>query len=113
MNVEATGPNIYKDRIVEVGLLKVWPEGKREMWASLVNPQVPISPEVVAVHGIRNEDVAHAPLFSHLAQEILNFIEGCDLSGFNILRFDIPLLHEDFCAPAFTGRWAGYGSWTA
>lgn len=94
-DLETTGINISNDRIVEISILKVHPDQteKRKTW--LVNPSIPIPKEASAVHGISDQDVANAPLFSAIAKEISNWIDGADLCGFNSNRFDIPLFAEE------------------
>ncbi|MDY7395194.1 exonuclease domain-containing protein [Aureibaculum sp. 2210JD6-5] len=95
-DLETTGINIAKDRIVEISILKVYPNGNKESKTWLVNPEIEIPAEVVAIHGITNEKVVTEPTFAELAKEINQLIEGCDLAGFNSNRFDIPLLAEEF-----------------
>ena len=95
-DLETTGINIAKDRIVEISILKVFPNGNKESKTWLVNPEMEIPAEVVAIHGISNEKVATEPTFAHLSKEISKLIEGADLAGFNSNRFDIPLLAEEF-----------------
>ncbi|RPE00061.1 3'-5' exonuclease [Aureibaculum marinum] len=95
-DLETTGVNIAKDRIVEISILKVYPNGNKESKTWLVNPEIEIPPEVVAIHGITNEKVVNEPTFAELASEISQLIAGCDLAGFNSNRFDIPLLAEEF-----------------
>lgn len=94
-DLETTGINITKDRIVEIAILKVFPNGNKESKTWLVNPEMPIPPEVSAIHGITDERVANEPTFSELAQEIYTIIKDADLGGFNSDRFDIPLLAEE------------------
>ena len=94
-DLEATGTNVAKDRIVEISILKIFPNGNRESKTWLVNPTVPISKEVVAVHGITNEKVANEPTFKELAPTVYEMIKGCDLAGYNSNRYDIPLLAEE------------------
>lgn len=94
-DLETTGVNIAKDRIVEISILKVFPNGNKESKTWLVNPEVEIPAESTAVHGITNEKVAGEPTFKELASKINNMIAGCDLAGFNSNRFDIPLLAEE------------------
>ncbi|WP_053977449.1 3'-5' exonuclease [Mangrovimonas xylaniphaga] len=94
-DLETTGVNISKDRIVEISILKVYPDGKEESNTWLVNPEMPIPPEVTAIHGVSDEDVADKPTFKELAKEIHNIIKDSDLGGFNSNRFDIPLLAEE------------------
>ena len=94
-DLETTGINITSDRIVEISILKVHPNGKEERHTWLVNPEMQIPEEVTAIHGISNEDVAGKPTFKTLAKEIHNLIKDSDLGGFNSNRFDIPLLAEE------------------
>jgi len=94
-DLETTGMNIAKDRIVEISILKVYPNGNKESKTWLVNPEIEIPKEVTAIHGITNEKVVTEPTFKELANEIQALIDGCDLAGFNSNRFDIPLLAEE------------------
>lgn len=94
-DLETTGINITKDRIVEISILKVNPDGSEEKKTWLVNPEMSIPEVVVAVHGITNEKVANEPTFKELAKEINSWIKDSDLGGFNSNRFDIPLLAEE------------------
>lgn len=95
-DLETTGINIAKDRIVEISLLKVGTNGKEEQRTLRVNPEMPIPPESTAIHGISDADVADCPTFRMIAKELARFLEGCDLGGYNSNRFDIPLLAEEF-----------------
>ncbi len=95
-DIESTGLHVTKDRIVELALLKVFPDLSQESLTFRINPGIPIAPEATAVHGISNEDVVFEPRFEQLAPRIFEFIEACDLGGFNALRFDIPMLMEEF-----------------
>ncbi|WP_147675993.1 3'-5' exonuclease [Algibacter pacificus] len=94
-DLETTGVNISKDRIVEISILKVYPNGNKESRTWLVNPEMNIPKEVVEIHGISNEKVANEPTFKALARDIYNMIKDSDLGGFNSNRFDIPLLAEE------------------
>ena len=94
-DLETTGINISKDRIVEIAILKVFPDGKEVSKTWLVNPEMPIPPEVTEIHGISDTDVADAPTFKVLAKDIYGMIKDSDLAGFNSNRFDIPLLAEE------------------
>lgn len=96
LDLETTGINITTDRIVEIALLKIYPDGREEEKQERINPGIPIPPEASAVHGIYDEDVKDAPAFKEVAKIVAKFIEGCDLGGFNSTRFDIPLLTEEF-----------------
>mgnify|MGYP003646408753 FL=1 len=94
-DLETTGINVAKDRIVEIAILKVFPNGNKESKTWLVNPEMVIPEESIAVHGITNEKVANEPTFKELSKEIYKMIKDSDLGGFNSDRFDIPLLAEE------------------
>ncbi|MFD2528971.1 MULTISPECIES: exonuclease domain-containing protein [Polaribacter] len=94
-DLETTGVNIATDRIVEIAILKVFPNGNKESKTWLVNPEIEIPQSSIDVHGITNEKIANEPTFKELATEVSAMIEGCDLAGFNSNRFDIPLLAEE------------------
>ncbi|WP_223552052.1 3'-5' exonuclease [Aestuariivivens sp. NBU2969] len=94
-DLETTGVNITTDRVVEIAVLKVHPNGKEESHRWLVNPEMPIPKEVTAIHGISDADVADKPTFKEIAKEVHNLIKDSDLGGFNSNRFDIPLLAEE------------------
>lgn len=94
-DLETTGLNISKDRIVEICILKVFPDGSRESKTWLVNPEMKIPKEAAEVHGISDEDVANSPKFKEIAPKIMEMISGADLGGFNSNRFDVPLLAEE------------------
>ena len=94
-DLETTGINIAKDRIVEISILKIFPNGNKESKTWLVNPEMEIPKEASDIHGITNERVVTEPTFNELALAVSEMIEGCDLAGFNSNRFDIPLLAEE------------------
>lgn len=94
-DLETTGTNIISDRIVEIALHKVSPNGKEETKSMRINPEMHIPAEASAVHHIFDEDVKDCPTFKEVAKEIARDIEGCDLGGYNSNRFDIPLLAEE------------------
>ncbi len=94
-DLETTGINIAKDRVVEISILKVFPNGNKESKTWLVNPEIEIPAEATAVHGITNEKVVTEPTFKELADKINEMISDADLAGFNSNRFDIPLLAEE------------------
>ncbi len=94
-DLETTGVNITTDRIVEISILKVFPNKKEESKTWLVNPTIKIPKEVTAIHGISDADVANKPTFKEIAKDVYNMIKDADLGGFNSNRFDIPLLAEE------------------
>lgn len=94
-DLETTGVSIATDRVVEIAILKIHPNGNKESKTWLVNPEMEIPAGSIEIHGITNEKVAGEPTFKELAQEIDAMIAGCDLAGFNSNRFDIPLLAEE------------------
>ncbi len=94
-DLETTGIQISTDRIVEISILKVFPNGNKESKTWLVNPEIAIPEEASAIHGITNERVVTEPTFKELAPAVSEMIAGCDLAGFNSNRFDIPLLAEE------------------
>jgi len=96
LDLETTGVNIATDRIVEFSALKVSPGGAEEWLTLRLNPGIPISPEATRVHGISDADVANEPQFRDVARRIASFLEGSDLAGFNSMKFDIPILCEEF-----------------
>lgn len=95
-DLETTGTNISQDRIIEIAVIKLMPNGDVLRKSNLVNPTITISADSTAIHGITNEEVADKPKFKELAKEYARFFEGADLSGFNILKFDVPMLVEEF-----------------
>ena len=84
------------DRIVELSLIKVYPNGDEEVKSRRLNPEMPIPPQATAIHHITDEDVKDAPTFKQIAKDLARIFEGCDVAGFNSNRFDIPLLEEEF-----------------
>lgn len=95
-DIESTGLNVATDRIVEICAVKVMPNGDQEIKTRRINPTIPISPEAQAVHGISNEDVKDCPTFKEIAKSLANWMTGCDFAGYNSIKFDIPLLAEEF-----------------
>lgn len=95
-DLETTGTNIAKDRIIELAFLKVFPSGETEKKVTRVNPTIPIPEESSMIHGICDEDVKDSPTFKSFAKNLAKWLEGTDLAGFNIVRFDIPVLVEEF-----------------
>ncbi|MDR2563089.1 MAG: 3'-5' exonuclease [Prevotellaceae bacterium] len=95
-DIESTGLDVSKDRIVEISALKIFPDGREDLRTRRLNPGIPISPEATTIHGIRDEDVKDCPIFKAIAKNLATFLEGCDLAGYNSLKFDLPLLAEEF-----------------
>ena len=96
IDLETTGLNPSFDRIIELSALKVHPDGSEEVKSVRVNPEMPISAGSTRVHGIKDEDVAGEATFSRYAKNLMAFLDGCDLAGFNAIRFDLPMLRAEF-----------------
>src|SRR6187397_1999114 len=96
IDVETTGVNLATDRIIEIAIIKVLPDGKRSIKRKLINPRMPIPKQSSDVHGITDEMVKDAPAFKEVAHELKQMLDGCDIAGYNSNRFDIPLLMEEF-----------------
>lgn len=94
-DLETTGLNITKDRIVEIAIIKVNPDGSEEHYSKRVNPEIPIPEEISLIHGIYDADVKNEPNFSQIADELVAFIGDADLAGYNSNKFDIPVLSEE------------------
>jgi len=95
-DIESTGLNVGTDRIVEIAMLRIAPGGSQESLVFRLNPTIPIPPEVTAIHGISDADVADKPTFAEVAGQIVSFFKGADLGGYNSDKFDIPMLAEEF-----------------
>ena len=95
-DLETTGIDMVNDRIVEICILKVFPDGRTEVKTRRVNPTIPIPAQATAIHGITNEDVKDCPTFKEIAKSLVQLIEGCDFAGYNSNKFDLPLLAEEF-----------------
>ena len=95
-DTETTGVDIVKDRIIELCAVKIYPAKSSDMFLQRFKPGIPIEPGATEVHGITDEMVAHEPPFSAKVDEIVEFFSGCDLAGYNLIRFDVPLLVEEF-----------------
>lgn len=95
-DLETTGTDTAKDRIVELALVKLLPDGKRDQYTKRLNPGIPIPPEVTKIHGISDADVKDAPTFKQIAHNLYDWMRGCDLGGYNSSKFDIPVLAEEF-----------------
>lgn len=101
IDLETTGINLSTDRIVEIAIVKISPDGSKLVKRKLLNPEIPISTVSSDLHGITNEMVKDAPTFKMVANEIKQFLENCDLAGYNSNRFDIPMLAEEFLRVGF------------
>ena len=95
-DLETTGVDTAKDRIVEVSMIKIMPDGEEIVRTRRINPQMHLPEQATAIHGITDEDVKDAPTFAQVAKSMAQFIEGCDFGGFNSNRFDLPMLVEEF-----------------
>jgi len=95
-DLETTGVDVAKDRIVEICIIRMNPDGSKDTYLERINPTIPIPASSTAIHGISDDDVRNSPSFEYKAQEVFDFLENCDLAGFNSNRFDIPLLIEEF-----------------
>jgi DNA polymerase-3 subunit epsilon len=95
-DLETTGTNIARDRIVELSIVKVLPDNTHTTHTRRINPTIPIPAEATRIHGISDADVADCPTFKQVAKSLHHLLEGCDLAGFNVLKFDIPMLIEEF-----------------
>lgn len=96
IDLETTGTNVATDRIIEIAIVKVFPDRTVQKKVKRINPGMPIPPVTTNIHGISDEDVKDAPTFKDLANELRQFLDNCDLAGYNSNRFDIPLLVEEF-----------------
>lgn len=96
IDLETTGVNLSQDRIVEIAIVKLMPDGERLVKRKIINPGIPIPQSSSDIHGITNEMVKDAPTFKQAGNEIKQFLENCDLGGYNSNRFDIPMLMEEF-----------------
>ncbi|TND10045.1 MAG: DNA polymerase III subunit epsilon [Bacteroidetes bacterium] len=96
IDLETTGTNVASDRIVEISVIRLFPDGREDQKTWRVNPTIPIPAAVVAIHNITDEDVKNEPTFKDLSKELFNYLQNCDLAGYNSNKFDIPLLAEEF-----------------
>lgn len=101
-DLETTGIDVAKDRIVEIALIRIHPDGARDSLVRRVNPGMPISPGAYAVHGICDDDVKDSPCFEELAEMVFHFFRNCDLGGYNITGFDLPVLAEELLRAGIT-----------
>ncbi len=105
LDVESTGVWVEKDKIIEIALVKYSPDGKKETLCKKINPGIAIPPVVTDLTGIADEDVKDAPLFKDVAKEIFGFIAQADLAGFNVERFDLPLLQRELLDAGIKFKW--------
>lgn len=96
IDLETTGVDVGTDRIVEICMIKIHPDGSEETLVHLLNPTIPITPQAFEIHGISQEQVNDKPTFAEMAPTFANFIGNADLAGYNAIKFDIPLLVEEF-----------------
>jgi DNA polymerase-3 subunit epsilon len=96
IDIEATGNNVSKDRIVEIAIVKHLADGNKSVKRKIINPEMPIPANITDIHGITDEMVKDAPTFKQAAHEIKQFLDGCDIACYNAYRLDIPLLMEEF-----------------
>jgi DNA polymerase III subunit epsilon len=96
IDLECTGMNLSTDRIVEIAIVKILPDGRKMVKRKLINPEIPIPASISEIHGITDDMVKDAPTFRQVANEIRQFIDNADLAGYNSNRFDIPMLVEEF-----------------
>ncbi|MBI3616590.1 MAG: 3'-5' exonuclease [Candidatus Omnitrophica bacterium] len=107
LDLETTGTWIEKDRIVEIAMVRLTPEGVQDRFQSRVNPGMPIPPRVSQITGITNQDVKEAPPFKEIAAKVLEFIGDADLGGFNVERFDLIILEREMFAAGIKFEWRG------
>lgn len=101
-DLEATGVNILNDRIVEISVVKIFPDGRREVKTRRINPEMHIPEEASAIHGIYDKDVVNEPTFRAISKNFFIYLEDCDLGGYNITKFDIPMLTREFSRAGLT-----------
>jgi len=96
IDLETTGTNLGTDRIIEIAIVKILPDGSKSIKRKIINPGIPIPKASTDVHGFTDDMVKDAPVFKQVAQELRQVLDGCDIAGYNSNRFDIPLLVEEF-----------------
>lgn len=96
LDIESTGLDLLKDRILEIGIIKIFPCGKKEIFESKINPEIEIPLESSIIHGIYKKDIENEPLFREIADDLFEIINGCFIGGFNVIKFDIPMIRESF-----------------
>ena len=95
-DLETTGTNLQLDRTVEISIVKIFPDGEKEVKTRLINPEMHIPEESSAIHGIYDKDVKDAPTFKQVSKNLFIYLEGCDLGGYNIAKFDVPMIVKEF-----------------
>ena len=95
-DIESTGVVPQRDRIVEIAVVKLYPDGRQQTTVRRLNPGIPIPAGATAIHGISDADVADAPSFADIAEKLFNYLSDCDLAGYNISGFDVPILEAEF-----------------
>ncbi len=101
-DIESTGLNVIRDRILQIAIIKYFKDGREPAELEmLINPGIPIGAEAMSIHGITPQDVANKPVFAQVAQQLYDFIGDADLAGYNISRFDLPLIMEEFARAGF------------
>jgi DNA polymerase-3 subunit epsilon len=95
-DLETTGISISQDRIIEYSFIKIFPNQEKEIRTERINPTIPIPIESSLIHGIYDKDIVDAPTFKQVAKNLVKWLEGCDLGGFNVIKFDVPMLVEEF-----------------
>ena len=106
LDLETTGTWIEKDRIIEIGMIRLYPDGHKDIYSKKINPLLPIPAVVTELTGITNDDVRQSPTFKMVGKEILDFLTNMDLAGFNIERFDLPLLSREFKDAGLNFEWS-------
>jgi DNA polymerase-3 subunit epsilon len=96
IDLETTGTNLGTDRIIEIAIVKILPDGTKSIKRKVINPEIPIPQSSTDVHGFTDGIVKDAPVFKQVAQELKQMLDGCDIAGYNSNRFDIPMLMEEF-----------------
>lgn len=96
IDVESTGFNPVTDRIVELTILKLLPDGTEELWSKRINPEIPIPISASEIHGITEKDITNEPTFRYYAKYLSNYLGDCDLGGYGIIKFDLPIIEAEF-----------------
>ncbi len=105
LDLETTGTWLENDKIIDIALVKIFPDGKREIYSKKVNPGIPIPPRVSQLTGISNDDVKDAPAFKDISHDVLKFLTDCDYGGFNVEKFDLPILERELRDSGLKFEW--------